>query len=587
MTHIAPAAGRPPVEFVITDLKMDGIGGLDVVKAVRERDPDCPVMIVTAFGTVETAVEAMRLGALDFLQKPFAPEVVRLKVARALELRGERRARERAEAESAALRADAAAKYRFDEIVGETAAMRAVFATIEKVAPTDASVYIYGESGTGKELVARAIHARSKRAQGPFVKVNCGALTETLLESELFGHEKGAFTGAVKRKLGRFELADKGTLFLDEIGDVTPGLQLKLLRVLQERDFERVGGEETIKVDVRVLSATHRDIQAEVAAGRFREDLFYRLHVVPCTVPALRERKDDIPRLCAHFIAKLGPAHQPGGQEPERRGARPAVRLRLAGQRARAGERHRAGAGVRGRGGDRRRRAAGDRARRLARQRAGAAAERDVAAGDPRGSRTPADPARLRQERGRQDRDGAPARDQDQRALLQAGEIRHRRHREPERKGGGRGGRSRRRCSPTVRRARAAAPGAIVRADPTLFARRTAIVLAVAIVAGIGVVLGCASEASARRGAARIGARPEWPGELLRQGVRWRRTASGERYDPNGMTAAHKTLPFGTRVRVTRRPGGPSVVAARERPLRLYPRPHHRRLARPRRTSWT
>jgi two-component system response regulator HydG len=189
--------------------------------------------------------------------------------------------------------------------------MRAVFATIEKVAPTDASVYIHGESGTGKELVARAIHARSKRASGPFVKVNCGALTETLLESELFGHEKGAFTGAIKRKLGRFELADKGTLFLDEIGDVTPGLQLKLLRVLQERDFERVGGEETIKVDVRVLSATHRDIKAEVAAGRFREDLFYRLHVVPCQVPSLRERKDDIPRLVAHFITKLGPRTNP------------------------------------------------------------------------------------------------------------------------------------------------------------------------------------------------------------------------------------------------------------------------------------
>jgi two-component system response regulator HydG len=298
-------------DFVITDLKMEGTGGLDVVKGVRERDPDCPVMIVTAFGTVETAVEAMRTGAFEFLQKPFAPEVVRLKVERALELRREKRARERAEAESAALRADAALPYRFDEIVGETPVMRAVFQSIEKVAPTDASVYIHGESGTGKELVARAIHARSKRADGPFVKVNCGALTETLLESELFGHEKGAFTGAIKRKLGRFELADKGTLFLDEIGDVTPGLQLKLLRVLQEREFERVGGEETIKVDVRVVSATHRDIQAEVAAGRFREDLFYRLHVVPCHVPPLRERKDDIPRLVAHFIAKLGPRTNP------------------------------------------------------------------------------------------------------------------------------------------------------------------------------------------------------------------------------------------------------------------------------------
>jgi two-component system, NtrC family, response regulator HydG len=301
------AAGRGAIDFVITDLKMEGKGGLEVVKAVAERDPDCPVMIATAFGTVETAVEAMRTGAFDFIQKPFSPEVVRLKVSRALELRGERRARERAEAESAALRDDAAREYRFDEIVGETAAMRAVFQLIEKVAPTDASVYIHGESGTGKELVARAIHARSKRAGGPFVKVNCGALTETLLESELFGHERGAFTGAIKRKLGRFELADKGTLFLDEIGDVTPALQLKLLRVLQEREFERVGGEETIKVDVRVVSATHRDIAAEVTAGRFREDLFYRLHVVPCAVPPLRERKDDIPRLVAHFVAKLGP----------------------------------------------------------------------------------------------------------------------------------------------------------------------------------------------------------------------------------------------------------------------------------------
>jgi two-component system, NtrC family, response regulator HydG len=299
--------GRPAVDFVITDLKMEGKGGLEVVKTVAERDPDCPVMIATAFGTVETAVEAMRSGAYDFIQKPFSPEVVRLKVSRALELRAERRARERAEAESAALRDDVAREYRFAEIVGETPQMRALFQTIEKVAPTDASVYIHGESGTGKELVARAIHARSKRASGPFVKVNCGALTETLLESELFGHERGAFTGAIKRKLGRFELADKGTLFLDEIGDVTPGLQLKLLRVLQERELERVGGEETIKIDVRVLSATHRDIAGEVAAGRFREDLFYRLHVVPCQVPPLRARKDDIPRLAAHFIAKLAP----------------------------------------------------------------------------------------------------------------------------------------------------------------------------------------------------------------------------------------------------------------------------------------
>jgi two-component system response regulator HydG len=295
---------RQGADFVVTDLKMEGVGGLEVARMVKEIDPTCPVLIVTAFGTVETAVEAMRLGAMDFLQKPFAPEVLRLKVERALELRGEKRGRARAEAEVEALRADAAAGYRVGEIVGKAAPMQLLFQTIEKVAPPDIPVLIHGESGTGKELVARAIHGRSRRTQGPFVKVNCGALAETLLESELFGHEKGAFTGAIKRKLGRFELADGGTLFLDEVGDMTPGLQLKLLRVLQEKEFERVGGEETLRVDVRVLSATHRDLRQEVAAGRFREDLFYRLNVVPCEVPPLRERREDIPWLVNHFIEK-------------------------------------------------------------------------------------------------------------------------------------------------------------------------------------------------------------------------------------------------------------------------------------------
>jgi two-component system response regulator HydG len=296
-------------DFVITDLKMEGLDGVQVLRQVRELDADCPAMIVTAFGTIETAVEAMKLGAFDFLIKPFAPEVVRLKVERALELRAARRARGRLEAENAYLRGEES--LRFGELVGATEAMRKVFGVVERVAPTDTSVAIYGESGTGKELVARAIHTRSRRASGPFIKVNCGALAETLLESELFGHEKGAFTGAIKRKLGRFELADGGTLFLDEIGDITPSMQTKLLRVLQEREFERVGGEASIKVDVRVVSATNKDLGKEVAEGRFREDLFYRLQVVPIMLPPLRDRKEDLGPLVEHFIAKLGPRTNP------------------------------------------------------------------------------------------------------------------------------------------------------------------------------------------------------------------------------------------------------------------------------------
>jgi two-component system, NtrC family, response regulator HydG len=294
-------------DFLITDLKMAEVDGLEVVEAARRIDPSCPALIVTAFGTVETAVEAMRLGAMDFLQKPFAPEVLRLKVQRGLDIRQEKLSRQRAEAEVEALRTDAAAGYVPNEMVGRSPLMLALFDAIARVAPSDVVVHIAGESGTGKELVARALHVQSKRAAGPFVKVNCGALTDTLLESELFGHERGAFTGAVKRKLGRFELADKGTLFLDEVGDMTPNLQLKLLRVLQENQFERVGGEETVQVDVRVVSATHRDLKKAVEEGTFREDLFYRLHVVPFRVPSLRERREDIPLLVDHFIKKLGP----------------------------------------------------------------------------------------------------------------------------------------------------------------------------------------------------------------------------------------------------------------------------------------
>jgi two-component system response regulator HydG len=298
-------------DFLITDLKMEDVDGLEVVEAARRIDPSCPALIVTAFGTVETAVEAMRLGAMDFLQKPFAPEVLRLKVQRALDIRHEKLSRQRAEAEVEVLRTDAAAGYAPSEMVGRSPLMLSLFEAIARVAPSDVVVHIAGESGTGKELVARAVHMQSKRSGEPFVKVNCGALTDTLLESELFGHERGAFTGAVKRKLGRFELADKGTLFLDEVGDMTPNLQLKLLRVLQENQFERVGGEETVQVDVRVVSATHRDLKKAVEEGTFREDLFYRLHVVPFRVPSLRERREDIPMLAEHFIKKLGPRANP------------------------------------------------------------------------------------------------------------------------------------------------------------------------------------------------------------------------------------------------------------------------------------
>ena len=300
---------RQPADFVLTDLKMAGMDGLTVLRRIHELDPDCPTLIMTAYGSVEAAVEAMKLGAMDFLTKPFSPEVVRLKVTRALELRAARRMNERLSAENEQLRGEGDGRYR--EMVGFTEAMRKVEEAIGRVAKTDAAVAIYGESGTGKELVARAIHNLSRRAQGPFIKVNCGALAETLLESELFGHERGAFTGAVKRRLGRIELADRGTLFLDEIGEISPAMQVKLLRVLQEGTFERVGGEETLHVDLRVLSATHRDLHKLIAEGKFREDLFYRLQVVPIVVPPLRERRADIPELCRHFIAKLAPRTNP------------------------------------------------------------------------------------------------------------------------------------------------------------------------------------------------------------------------------------------------------------------------------------
>ncbi len=294
---------KAPFDMVVTDLKMDQMDGLEVVKAIRAHDPAAVVMVVTAFGTIENAVEAMKQGAWDFITKPFPPEVLRAKVDKGLEVAQTKRQVERLVAHNEALSHDLAK----GPLVGDSEPMQKLVSMIKKAASSDATVLVHGESGTGKELVARMIHELSPRKDGPFVVVHCAALAETLLESELFGHERGAFTGAVKRKLGRFELADRGTIFLDEIGEISPSIQTKLLRVLQEKEIQRVGGEETLKVDVRVVSATHRDLKAEVQKGRFREDLYYRLHIVPLEIPALRERPDDIPTLARHFIAKHAP----------------------------------------------------------------------------------------------------------------------------------------------------------------------------------------------------------------------------------------------------------------------------------------
>ncbi len=313
---IALGKAQPP-DMVLTDLKMEGADGIEVLDRLRAADPDAVVMIMTGFGSVKTAVDAMKKGAFDFIEKPFSPDVLRAKVTAGLALREERTRMERVSQLADVREADMSARFveaprqgerrKVKGILGKSATMEAVFKAIEKVAATDATVYIHGESGTGKELVARAIHDLSSRRDQPFVGVNCAAIPPTLLESELFGHERGAFTGAVKRKLGRFELAQGGTLFLDEIGDVPLEMQAKLLRALQEKQIERVGGEAPVTVDVRVVSATHRDITHMVKEGTFREDLLYRLHIIPVELPPLRERGDDIALLAQHFLEKLAP----------------------------------------------------------------------------------------------------------------------------------------------------------------------------------------------------------------------------------------------------------------------------------------
>jgi two-component system response regulator HydG len=298
---------KRPADVVVTDLRMVPVDGIEVVRRLREADPEATVVVVSAHGTIAAAVDAMRVGAIDFIEKPFSPEVLRARVEKAAEIARERRGARTARARAEALEEDLGRARDPHGLVGSSDAMRRVLEQVRKVAATDATALVLGESGTGKELVARAIHDGSPRRERPFISVSCAAIPEGLLESELFGHEKGAFTGAVRRKLGRFELAHEGTLFLDEVGELPPSVQVKLLRVLQERRFERVGGEETVEVDVRLVSATNRDLPTRVKEGLFREDLYYRLDVVAIRLPPLRERPGDVEELALHFLSRAAP----------------------------------------------------------------------------------------------------------------------------------------------------------------------------------------------------------------------------------------------------------------------------------------
>ena len=287
-------------DMVLTDLKLPNMDGLQFLGLIRRQNSQVPVVMMTAYGTVETAVESMKAGATDFLLKPFSLDHLMQVVHKALEMRALRD-------ENRQLKAELGRRYEFDNIIGRSPAMQEIFDTIERVAPTRATVLLAGESGVGKDLVARAIHFHSPRRDRPLVKINCTAIPENLMESELFGYEKGAFTGANTTKPGKFEQADTGTVFLDEIGDVPGPIQVKLLRVLQEREFERLGSNVTRHIDVRVIAATNQDLRAALEQGTFRQDLYYRLNVVPLNIPSLRERKQDIPFLANHFVKKLAP----------------------------------------------------------------------------------------------------------------------------------------------------------------------------------------------------------------------------------------------------------------------------------------
>ena len=299
---------REPVDLVVTDVRMPGLSGMEALRAIKELNPEIVVIIMTAFGSIDQAVQAVKEGAYDYINKPFKIDEMMLTIEKALE---ERRLRH----EVSALRQELRTRYHFENLIGKSRAMQEIFVLIEQVAGSRSTVMVYGKSGTGKELVAKAIHYNSPRASRAFVAVNCAAIPAELLESELFGHEKGSFTGAIATKVGKFELATGGSLFLDEVGSMRLDLQAKILRALQEREVERVGGTRTIKIDVRVIAATNRDLKKAVEEEAFREDLYYRLNVVPITLPDLKDRQEDIPLLANHFVQKFAQESNPAIRE--------------------------------------------------------------------------------------------------------------------------------------------------------------------------------------------------------------------------------------------------------------------------------
>lgn len=289
---------RNAIDLIVTDLKLPGMNGLEFLQEAKRWNASVPVVVMTAYGSVETAVEAMKAGASDYVLKPFSMAEMRLVISKELDV-------QRVREENRTLREALGKRYQYQNIIARSTRMQEVLAIVERVAATSSTVLLGGESGVGKDLIARAIHQNSRRAAGPFIKINSTAIPDNLFESELFGYEKGAFTGASTSKPGKFELADKGSLFLDEIGDVPAPIQVKLLRVLQEREFERLGGTKTLKVDVRLIAATNKDLRAALEQGTFREDLYYRLNVVPIDIPPLREHKEDIPDLVNHFLLRF------------------------------------------------------------------------------------------------------------------------------------------------------------------------------------------------------------------------------------------------------------------------------------------